>query len=85
MSTDLSPEIAQLVAQEVALGRYRNEEEVLTEAVQLLSQRNALRDQIAAGSRQLAAGEYTEYDSQSLRQRWNDLKASMSSDTPRDA
>jgi putative addiction module CopG family antidote len=85
MSTNLSPEIAQLIAQEVALGRYRNEEEVLTEAVQLLSQRNALREQIAAGIRQLAAGEYTEYDSHSLRQRLNDLKAGKSFDARRDA
>jgi putative addiction module CopG family antidote len=85
MSTNLSPEIAQLIAQEVALGRYRNEEEVLTEAVQLLSQRNALREQIAAGTRQLAAGEYTEYDSHSLRQRLNDLKAGKSFDARRDA
>jgi putative addiction module CopG family antidote len=79
MSTNLSPEIAHLVAQEVALGRYRNEEEVLAEAVQLLSQRNALRDQIASGSRQLAAGEYTDYDSQAFRQRLKDLKAGKSS------
>jgi putative addiction module CopG family antidote len=78
MSTNLSAETAQLIAQEVALGRYRNEEEVLAEAVQLLSQRNALRDQIVAGSRLLAAGEYTEYDTHSLRQRLNDLKAGKS-------
>ena len=51
--------------QELALGRYKSEEEVLSEAVQLLSQRNALRDEIAAGTRQLAAGEYTDYDSES--------------------
>ena len=66
MSTNLSPEVAQLIAQELALGRYKSEVEVLTEAVQLLSQRNALRDEIAAGTRQLAAGEYSEYDSQTF-------------------
>jgi hypothetical protein len=48
---------------------------LLSEAVHLLSQRNALRSQIAAGTRQLNAGEYTDYDSQSLRQRFDDLKA----------
>jgi putative addiction module CopG family antidote len=78
MSTNLSPEVANLIAQELALGRYKTEEEVLTEAVQLLSQRNALRDEIAAGSRQLASGEYTDYDAESLRQRFDDLKAGNS-------
>ena len=78
MSTNLSPEVTQLIAQELALGRYKNEDEVLTEAVHLLSQRNALRDEIAAGSRQLATGEYTDYDSESLRQRFDELKAGMS-------
>jgi Arc/MetJ-type ribon-helix-helix transcriptional regulator len=75
MSTNLSPEVNHLIAQELALGHYRSEEELLTEAVQLLSQRNALRSQIAAGTRQLAAGEYADYDSQSLRRRFDDLKA----------
>jgi hypothetical protein len=53
----------------LALGHYRTEEELLTEAVHLLSQRNALREQIAAGTRELANGEYTDYDPQALRQR----------------
>ena len=78
MSTKLSPEVAQLIAQELALSRYKSEEEVLTEAVQLLSQRNALREKIAAGTRQLADGEYTDYDSESLRRRLDDLKAGKS-------
>lgn len=75
MSSDLSPELNRLIAQELALGHYRTEEELLTEAVQLLTQRNALREQIETGTRQLASGEYTDYDSQSLRQRFDDLKA----------
>ena len=75
MSTNLPPELNRLIAQELALGHYRTEEELLTEAVQLLTQRNALREQIEAGTRQLASGEYTDYDSQSLRQRFDDLKA----------
>jgi putative addiction module CopG family antidote len=85
MLTNLSPEIAQLVAQEVASGRYRSEKEVLTEAVQLLSQRNALREQITAGSRQLAAGEYTDYDPHALRQRLKDLKGGKTSGAQSDA
>lgn len=75
MSINLSPEVNQLIAQELALGNYNTQEELLTEAVQLLSQRNALRGQIAAGTRQLEEGQYTDYDSESLRQRFDDLKA----------
>lgn len=78
MSSGLSPELSRLVAQELALGYYRSEEELLTEAVQLLSQRNSLREHIAVGTRQLAAGEFTDYDLRSLRQRFDDLKAGQS-------
>ena len=84
MSTNLSAEVNQLIAQELALGHYRNEEELLTEAVQLLSQRNALRNHIAAGTQQIAAGEYTDYDSQSLRQRFDELKAGKHFNAKRD-
>jgi hypothetical protein len=85
MSTNLSPEINQLIAQELALGHYRSEEELLTEAVQLLSQRNALRKQIEAGTRQLEAGEYTDYDRDALRQRRDDLKTGKRFNPQRDA
>jgi hypothetical protein len=84
MSTNLSAEINQLIAQELALGHYHSKEELLTEAVHLLTQRNALRDQIAAGAQQLDAGEYTDYDSQSLRQRFDDLKAGKHFNAKRD-
>jgi hypothetical protein len=75
MSTNLPPELNRLIAQELALGHYRTEEELLTETVHLLTQRNALREQTEAGTRQLAGGKYTEYDSQALRQRFDDLKS----------
>ena len=85
MSSNLSPEINQLIAQEIALGNYRHEEELLTEAVQLLSERNALRKQIDAGTRQLAAGEYTDYGRDDLRQRRDDLKAGKRFNPQRDS
>jgi Arc/MetJ-type ribon-helix-helix transcriptional regulator len=85
MSTNLPPELNRLIAQELALGHYRTEEELLTEAVQLLTQRNALREQIAAGTRQLDSGEYTDYDPQALRQRFDDLKSGKRFSTQRDS
>jgi Arc/MetJ-type ribon-helix-helix transcriptional regulator len=84
MSTNLSPELNQLIAQELALGHYRSEEELLTEAVYLLSQRNALRNHIAAGTQQLATGEFTDYDSDSLRQRFDELKSGKKFEVKRD-
>jgi hypothetical protein len=84
MSLNLSPEINRLIAQELSLGHYRTEEELLSEAVQLLSQRNALRDQVEAGARQLAAGEYTDYDFAALRQRFDDVKAGKRFGSQRD-
>jgi hypothetical protein len=85
MSSGYSTELNQLIAQELALGHYGSEEELLTEAVHLLGQRNALRSHIAAGTQQLSAGEYTDYDSQSLRQRFDDLKAGKKFEAKRDA
>jgi hypothetical protein len=70
MPANLPPEFNRLIA---AFGLYHTEEELLTEAVQLLTQRNALREQIEAGTRQLASGEYTDYYPQALRDRFNDL------------
>jgi hypothetical protein len=85
MSTNLPPELNRLIAQELALGHYRTEEELLTEAVQLLTQRNALRDQIEAGTRQLENGEYTDYDPQALRERFDDLKSGKRFSPQRDS
>jgi hypothetical protein len=75
MSSGRSPDLNRLIAQQLALGHYQSEEELLTAAVHLLSQRDALREQVAAGTRQLESGAYTDYDHQALRQRFDDLKA----------
>ncbi len=84
MSSDISPELYRLIAQEMALGRYSSEEELLTEAVSLLHERNDLREQIAAGTQQLAAGQYTDYDPHALRQRFDDLKSGTRFNAQRD-
>lgn len=85
MSSDLSPELNRLIAEQLSLGRYSNEEELLTEAVHLLSQRDTLRKQVQAGVLQLQNGEYTDYDSDSLRHRFADLKAGKKLSPRRDA
>jgi Arc/MetJ-type ribon-helix-helix transcriptional regulator len=85
MSIDLSPELNRLITQELARGHYPSEEALLTEAVQLLSQRNALRQQIQAGASQLKNGEFTDYDPRSLRARFDDLKTGKNFNPGRDA
>lgn len=75
MTLNVSPDLSRLIAHELSHGHYSSEEELLTEAVHLLSERNALREQIDAGVSELTSGEFTDYDSQSLRQRFDDLKA----------
>jgi hypothetical protein len=75
MTLNVSPDLSRLIAHELSLGRYGSEEELLTEAVHLLCERNSLREKIDAGVRQLGNGEFTDYDSQSLRQRFDELKA----------
>ena len=42
MSSDLAPELNRLIAEQTALGHYSSEEELLTEAVHLLTRRDAL-------------------------------------------
>ncbi len=75
MTLNLSPDLSRLISRELSLGRYGSEEELLTETVHLLSERNALREQVDAGVRQLAGDEFTDYDSRALRQRFDELKA----------
>jgi Arc/MetJ-type ribon-helix-helix transcriptional regulator len=78
MSTEFSPEVNRLIAEVFSGGRYASQDQLLVEAVRLLSERDRLRDQIEAGTRQLAAGQYTDYDTSALRQRFDDLKAGKS-------
>ena len=78
MSIEVSPAVSQMIASVFATGRYANQDELLTEAVRLLSERDRLRDQLDAGAAQLASGQYTDYDSAALRRRFDDLQAGKS-------
>ena len=78
ISTEFSPEVNRMIAEIFSSGRYADQNQLLVEAVRLLGERSRLRDQLAAGTRQLAAGEFTDYDPAALRQRFDDLKAGKS-------
>ena len=75
MSTEFSPTVSQMIAAELASGRYPDQDALLTEAVRLLGERDRFRDQLEAGAKQLASGQYTDYDSAALCERFDDLKA----------
>ncbi len=74
MASTHSTELRHLVEHEMATGNYRSEDEVLLEAVRLLAERNRLLQEIDAGTRQLERGEYTDYDVEALRARFDGLK-----------
>ena len=74
MATDLSQDNEQFIENQIATGGYSDRAELLNDAVALLKQRQLLLDKIDKGSRQLRDGEYAEYDDDSLRERFNQLK-----------
>jgi antitoxin ParD1/3/4 len=70
MQITLTPEIEQFFRDELATGRYRSENEILLEAMQLLSARDRrleqLRAQVQIGRDQLHRGEFVEFDEAGL-------------------
>jgi len=78
MDDSFSPELRQLVEQELATGSYVSENELLLEAMRLLARRDQrreeLRGELQIGRDQLDRGKYTEYDDQTLRERFGRLK-----------
>ena len=73
MSTDISPENEQFIEREIASGVYRSRAEVLDAGVRLLREKKDLLARLDEGRRQLDAGEYTEYDDETLRARFDQL------------
>jgi len=75
MSSQISPENEQFIEKQIASGTFRTRSDVLDAGVELLRMRNELLGRIDEGRRQLDSGQYTEYDEQSLKRRFEDLKA----------
>ncbi len=70
MTSTIPPEFTQFVEQEVASGRYRSAEELVSEGLRLIQERerrrNGLREKVKIGLDQLDRGEGTELDEESL-------------------
>jgi putative addiction module CopG family antidote len=70
---ELSAQNEEFIACEIAEGRYRSRSDVLNASVEAL-RRQALLAMIDEGRRQLDEGEYTDYDQEGLRKRFDELK-----------
>ena len=75
MSTDLSPQNETFLDEQVARGEFSSRGEALDAAIELLRQRTDAVQRIDVGRRQLDAGDFVEYDDESLKARFDELKA----------
>lgn len=73
MNAKLTSENEQFIQQEIAAGRYGTADEVMNAGLDLL-RTERLRARLAESRRQLDEGEYTEYDEEGLRKRFDELK-----------
>jgi Arc/MetJ-type ribon-helix-helix transcriptional regulator len=74
MSSEISPENEQFIEKQITSGAFHSRAEVLDAGIELLRMRNELLDRIDERRRQLDAGEFTDYDEQGLRKRFEELK-----------
>jgi putative addiction module CopG family antidote len=74
----LPPELGQFVEQQIATGRYSSEDELVVDAVRVLQRvtdhEHEFHDAVRQGMEQLASGEFTEYNDDSLRELFDSLK-----------
>jgi len=80
MTLTIPADLEEFVQREIATGRYQTAEEVVRAGIMLLQererQRDRLRDDIDAAIQQIENGEYVEYDQDSLRGFFEELKQS---------
>jgi putative addiction module CopG family antidote len=74
MQVNLSAENARFIEEQVASGAFRSQSEVLDAGVELLRRRQPLLDRLDEARRQLDEGDFTEYDDEGLRRRFDQLK-----------
>jgi Arc/MetJ-type ribon-helix-helix transcriptional regulator len=78
ISSSFPQDISSFIAQQLAEGKYRTEEELMVEAVRVLreveSHQRQFADDVRLGMDQLERGEFNEYDEDGLRDRFEELK-----------
>jgi len=74
----LPAELGEFVEQQIATGKYPSEEDLVVDAVRVLSRvaarQQEFRDAVRQGMEQLARGEFTQYNDQSLGELFDGLK-----------
>ncbi len=74
----LPPELGQFVEQQIATGKYHSEGDLVVDALRVLSRVEArqheFQEAVRQGMEQLARGEFTQYDDQSLGELFDSLK-----------
>jgi antitoxin ParD1/3/4 len=79
MTVEIPPEYQQFVQSVIARGGFQTEVQVVSEALRLLEERDrhveALRREIQVGLDELERGEQTEYDDESLKGFFEQVKA----------
>jgi Arc/MetJ-type ribon-helix-helix transcriptional regulator len=74
MATDISPENERFIEQEIQAGVFRTKSDALDAAIALLRRRKELLACVDEGRRQLDAGDFRDYDEQSLASRFSELR-----------
>ena len=74
MTTDISPENEQFIQREIQAGVFRTKSDALDAGIALLRRRKELLARVDEGRRQLAVGDSRDYDEESLRNRFSELK-----------
>jgi Arc/MetJ-type ribon-helix-helix transcriptional regulator len=78
MAFSFSTDNEQFLVEQVARGRFPDRDRALDAAITLLREQTAVLDTIDRGRAQLDAGDYSEYDDQSLADRFEALKLRVS-------
>ena len=79
MNITLTPELEQLINEQVRTGMYRTANEVIREGLRLLKERDqrveALRRDVRAGFEAVEHGEYSEFDERNIKELAERIKA----------
>ena len=74
MAVEIPADLREFVHAAITSGNFKDEGEVIGEALRLLRLREQLRADVNSGFRQLDAGQCAEYDERGLRARFDAIK-----------
>ena len=74
MQIEISPQHNKFIDRQVACGEFRDRGAALDAAVELLRRRTDTLAKIDNGRQQLDAGKFTEYDDETLKKRFDQIK-----------